>query len=426
MMRKRQILKVFILILVFCFGSVNLARSFQEYSIDLSASTQYTDNLYLTPTDKAEDYLSLFGFNFSTLRSEKTHSLNFNYAFNRAQYWRYPENNTNRQNFSLGYQQNLSPKLALNFSSSYNFSEEPIERNREVFRERTGKRSTYYRFGASAGLSYNFAPQSFLSLGANLNYLQNKDPDIEDSRIYAEFIKFTRSFTRFFMGFGFKGTQREMETTPQVNTWGYDLTTGYHLAHNKNISATFSAERTQDYALGSNDYWVYNFSVSYTYQPTKDQQWSFSLGYYKRDSDGEKGSNNGWTYSLNYGKRFRRTSFSVNGSGGYRYEYGEAENPGFTKYYMLSSSISRELSRTLSASVTGMYRHEDFVDESRMDDTYGFSAGLHKQVFKKLSLSAEYSYRKRSPSGKNPEEGYEENVVNVSLTYQFWRGRSLW
>lgn len=402
----------------------------QEYSLDLSASTEYTDNLYLTQTDTVEDWMSLFTADFSATHSARLHSIIFNYEFTRAQYWRFPENNTNRHSLSLNYNQNLSQRLALGLGISYYKSEEPIERNPEIFRERIGQREQYYRINIFHNISYNFAPGSVLELGANINYLQNESPETEDSRIYSEFIKITKDFTSFFVSMGFRGSQREFETSPQVNTWGYDLSAGYHIAHNKDLSLTYTAERTQDYGPGVNDYWVYNIQTTYTYRPSPDQTYYCSVGYYKRVSDDSSGDDNGLTYSLGYAKKFRRTTFTLDGSGGYRYEYGEAENPGFTKYYLISASISHQFTKTLSGSLQGMYRNENFKNENREEDTYSFSLSLQKQLLKKLFLSADYSYRKRDSSGTNTgnilDESYEENVVHVTLTYQFWRGRSLW
>ncbi len=425
-MMKRIILSILLAWGVFV--SSALAEK-QEYSIDVSASTEYTDNLYLTETDTVEDWSSLFSANFSAIHSNKLRSIIFNYEITRAQYWRFPENNTNRHNLSLDYNQDLAKHLALGLGISYYKSEEPIERNPQIFRERIGQRKQYYRINISHNISYNFAPGSVLELGASINYLQNESPEMEDSRIYDEFIKITKDFSPFFVSLGFRGSQREFERSPQVNTWGYDLSTGYHIAHNKDLSLTYTAERTQDYGPGVNDYWVYNIRTTYTYRPSPDQTYHCSVGYYKRVSDDSQGDDNGLTYSLGYAKKFRRTTFTLDGSGGYRYEYGEAENPGFTKYYLISASISRQFTKTLSGSLQGMYRNEDFKNENREEDTYSFSISLQKQLLKKLFLSADYSYRKRDSSGASTsifDESYEENVVHVTLTYQFWRGRSLW
>ncbi len=419
--------KYIILFLLSFFVYSTYVYAYSEYGLSLSVSTQYTDNLYLTSSDKVDDWLSLFGFIFNANNMTKLRSLQFSYNFERAQYWRFPDNNTNRHFLNFSYSRRLSRKLGFNISSSYNFSEESIERNQDVFRERIGRRETYYRLNVGSNIDYNFARNSVLSIGSSINYLQNKDPNIEDARIYNEFMRITKGFSKYSFGVSFQSTQREMERTPQVNTWSYALTGSYNVAYNKSLSLSFSAERTQNYAPGINDYWVYNMQLNYSYQYSKDQQIGFSFGYYERKMDASKGGNsNGFSYSLNYVKQFRHSVFSVSGNGGYRYEYGESYNPGFTKYYLINMSISREITRTFSGSLSSMYRHEDFTDENSMADTYQFSAHLQKTLLKDLYLSTEYSYRKQSPSGHSFVPGYEENTIFLVLRYNVWRGRSLW
>ncbi len=395
------------------------------YSIDLSASTEYTDNLYLTENNKKDDWTSLFGGSFSASRASRISELSFEYDFERAQYWRYPKNNTNRHAFNLSYFRALSKRLNFSLNNNYYRSEEPIERNEEVFRERKGKREPYYRYTASTRLSYEFWRKSSLEVGVSLNYLQNKDPDVEDSRIYNEFIKINKDFVRYFASLGFMFTQREFETEKPVNTWGINSSLGYRIAHNKHLSLNFSAERTQEIGPEGEDYWTYNTNLAYTYSPTPDQTYGCSVGFYYRKVDGSSDKNKGFTYNLNYAKNYRHTTFSVSGSGGYTYEYGEAENTGFTEYYLISGSVSHQFTRTLTGVVSASYRIEDFKqEENRTDKTYFFSASLRKQLLKKLFFSIDYSYRKADSDQEN--ESYTENVVTLKLTYNLWQGKSLW
>ncbi len=411
------------LILLLLPGASQAEKHF--YSVDLSASTEYTDNLYLTEEDKEEDWTSLFGGRFSASRSSRISDLSFQYDFERAQYWRYSKNNTNRHSFTLSYFRSISKHINFSFSNNYYRSEEPIERNEEIFRERKGKRETYYRYTASGHLSYEFWKDSALDLGASLNYLQNKDPTVEDSRIYSEFIRIHKDFTRYFASLGFTFTQREFETENPVNTWGINSSFGYRLAHNKHISLNFSAERTQEIGPDAEDYWTYNSNIAYTYSPTIDQTYGCSLGFYYRKADGSSDKNKGITYSLNYAKHYKHTSFSISGSGGYTYEYGEAENNGFTEYYLINGSISHQFSRTLSGSLGAYYRIEDFKQrENKQTKTYSFSAGLHKKLLKKLSLSVDYNYRKADADVER--DSYTENVITIKLVYNLWQGKSIW
>jgi len=395
------------------------------YSLDLMASTEYTDNLYLTKNDKEDDWTSLFGGTFSASRSSRISELSFRYAFERSQYWRYTENNTNRHTLNLGYLRHLAKHVSFNVTNTYYRSEEPIERNPDVFRERKGKRDPYYRYTGAVSLAYEFDPKSNLQLGASLNYLQNEDPDTEDSRIYQQFIRLRKGFTRYFVSLGLEFTEREFETSPQVNTWGVRYAVGHQIAHNKEVSLNFSSERTQEMGPGGEDYWTHRGDISYTYSPTPDQTYGASLGFYYRKVDGSSDKDKGLTYSLSYSKSFRHTTLSLSGSGGYRYEYGEAENTGFTEYYLIQAAVSRQFTRTLTGFANGSFRVEDFKQqEDRTDKTYTASLGLSKQLLKRVHFSIVYSYRKADSD--LDRESYTENRVVAKITCNLWQRKSLW
>ncbi len=413
----------FLLVLFFVFLFVEISSADRYYyALRFWGSSLYTDNLYLTEDNKEDDVNSNLGLSFSADKATRVSDLLFNYSLSRSFYWQNSDDSAFRHNLSLSYFRDLSKRLSVSLSSNYYRTEESIEPNEQVFRERRRSREPYYRFNGDLSLDYEYAKDSFFSAGLRLNYLQNEDPNIEDSRIYTEYFSLSKDFTWWFLKGELSFTQREFETERPVNTWGANISLGYKLAHNKHISFGASAERTQNIGPNEDDYWAYNFNISYAWQVTKTQAYHFSVGYYFRDSDMRGKENEGITFSVDYSKKFKLTTFSVRGSGGYRYEYAEAQNTGFTEYYNISFSLSRDLTRSLALTSSCFYRIEDFKQrESGQEKTYGLSLGLQKQLTKRLSLSASYSYRKADSD--LPGNDYDVNSIFLSINYLFWQAK---
>ncbi|OAG27936.1 porin family protein [Thermodesulfatator autotrophicus] len=391
------------------------------YSLSLFLDNEYTDNLYLDKEHKEDDFVSNAGFLFSAARSSRVSSMNLSYSLSRSFYWSQGENDSFRHNLSLGYNRSLTKKLSFDFRSIYYRTEEPIEPDREVFEERLGKREPYYRINSSANISYEYWKNSFIKAGLSINYLQNEDPTVEDSRIYNEFVSISKDFVKYFSELRLSTTQREFETTAPVETWQISFSQGYKLAHNKNVSFRFSFDKTQDKDPQGEDYKTYNISLMYAWQPTKTESYHFSLGYFWKNSDDKGNDEDGISFSVAYTKRYKLTTYSVSGSGGYRYQYGEAQNEGFTKYYDLSLSASHKISKKMTGTINLIYRWED--DQEEIKKTYGFNCSLSRTITKNLSASLTYSYRQ--VDSDNPNDEYEVNSLFFKINYLFWQGKGL-
>ena len=393
------------------------------YFLNFLSSHEYTDNLYLTDKNEKDDFVSLFGLSFVADKQFQVSYLNLDYSLSRSFYWQHSGNNAFRHSLKLDYLRALTKKLSLDFKSNFYRTEEPIEKNEEVFREHKYKRETYYRYLGSLSVSYQFNPGFALSVGTSLNYLQNKNPSSEDSRIYSQFIRIKKEYIRYFAIGGLHFSQREFEDTPQTNTWGIDASLGYKIARDKDVSLNFTIDRTQEMGPYSEDYWAYKGDIQFGYSPTPDQRYWVSVGYYYRDQDNSSDDDNGLTYSVNYAKEYQHTRIVLSGSGGYRYEYGEAENNGFTEYYLAGLRVIHEFSRTLMSEAGISYRYEDFKDEDRTDKTQELYLMLKKMFSKKAYVSLTYNYRHNN-SDKDLES-YTENLIQVFFIYNFWHGQSI-
>ncbi len=415
-------LLLLIFVFMFVFFNVSSFAYKETYFVTLYGDTQYSDNIYLSNTDEEDDVITNLGLIFVADRTSRVSDLKFEYNLGRSFYWQKSSNNAFRHNCSLLYSKELSKKLSFSWVGNYYRTEDVIEPDEEVYRERK-KREPYYRISSSFRMSYEYLKDSFVSFGGNINYLQNKDPSVEDSRIYSEYFSFSRSFTKFFVQVKFLFFQREFEQTAPVETYSNFWSFGYRLAHNKHISWDFSADRTQDKDPSGEDYWSYSVGISYVWNPEKDQTYYFRLGSYFRKVDGGD-KDKGLTFAVNYLKRYKHSSFSVSGSGGYRYEYAEANNRGFTQYYNISFSYQYQLSRYLDLRSSIFYRIEDFKErQSKETETYGFNISLNKRLTKNVTASLGYSYREADSDFSEDEYCVNTVIATISYTGEIWKGK---
>jgi len=421
-MFQRAIKSIF-LMLLFCFYFIEfLWAQSNLYLFSFNIFSQYNDNIYLTDSDKEDDLISNLAMIFSADRNTKISSASFLYSFSRVFYFQNSDYNIFRHDLSFSYDRSLRKNLSISFDGRYYRTEESIEPSENVFRERRESREPYYRFDSNFLVSYEYSKDSFIEMGFSVDYLQNEDPSVEDSRIYSEFFSINKDFLIWFFSFRFDFTQREFEIQPPVNTWGTSLDLGYKISSQKRLYLNFSSERTQNIGENSDDYWTYSLSLNYNIDLSKDQMYHFSFGYYFRDIDQSGKENEGYTFLISYSKKFKVSSFSVSGSGGYRYEYGEAQNTGFTEYYLINLTYTYNLSKTSLIETSAFYRTEDFKDRaSQGENTYGFSFSMIKEFSPTLQGSFQYLFRKADSDF--PESDYVVNIFLFRIDYIFWQSK---
>ena len=100
---------------------------------------------------------------------------------------------------------------------------------------------------------------------------------------------------------------------------------------------------------------------------------------------------------------------TLSGVSGYRQQFFEADNLGFSEYRRGSATVSYQPLERLTTSLGAFYQWDDYVETvpEREDDTRGTNAGLIYRVFDWLSASLRFAYRdKDSNIDENDYQDY--------------------
>jgi uncharacterized protein (PEP-CTERM system associated) len=151
---------------------------------------------------------------------------------------------------------------------------------------------------------------------------------------------------------------------------------------------------------------------------TENSSLSLSGGYYYRDL--ERGDNNDSLFgSLLFSQIFARGFLDLEAATGYREQYIQAENLGFTEYYRASASLNYQLLEKLTANISGFFQRDEYIDTEpeRDDDTWQGRIGLHYLLLPWLSSSLSYVHRRVDSNLQENE--YTDNRVTLTFVASY-------
>jgi len=399
-----------------------------QWSTRISVSETYDDNINLEKDNKEDDWITSITPGLTlTVMTEET-EVNLDYDLSFVLYARNKDNNTVRHSLTLSGLKGIpiAEHLTLDLDESFQVSEDPIEISDYVTSERRS-RERYYRNTAGGRINYHFGEGDFFYAGFHHILLENDDPSLEDSQHYRPMAGFTYWFDiRNGVSLDYSYTRGEFDVSEDFDQHRSSATYTHRFSPRTQTNLSYSydsfdyEEIREDYVGIREDYVVHSSSLGLSHQLTEQVSGSISGGYYVQDRE-QSDDTSGFigNASLDGTFRFEKGAFTLNGSSGYRQQFFEAENLGFSKYYEASANFSYQLLERLSTTLSGFYTRDDYKEAvpDREDDTWGGSAALNCLLFHWLSGSLSYQYRQMDSSiGAND---YIDNRVTLTLTASY-------
>ncbi|MBA2848553.1 outer membrane beta-barrel protein [Thermosulfuriphilus ammonigenes] len=414
---------VFCLLLLFLFLTFSVRASELRLMPRVFMSEEYTDNLYLAPTGEKSDWITVLGPGISLKQVTQYRSLGVDYELGITRYKREDRNDSTRQTLTIFWDEQLRERLFMNISEIFYRTEQPSEFRYQpdiLAVRRTRKPS--YRNTVSGRLSYQFAEKGFLDLHYSDNRFGSDDPAVEDSLQYSPGFGLRYGWgPRHEAGLDLTWSRYEYDTKPGQESWSPSFSYTYRLNPHTSVGLQYSYTTMDFKSSAQNDYETHSFSLSYNQSPTETLSYSLSLGYYLRDTE-ESGQDSSLTYTFNLNRRFEHYNVSLSGASGYRGQYVDAENRGFTQYRRFSASISAELGPYITGQASAYYSTQEYKDiNDRTDDFYGFSCSIKRMLNPKINVSLSYSYRIRD--AEQSSEEYRENslILRINLSHEIRR-----
>jgi hypothetical protein len=397
--------------------SISLADGQIELTPAISIGELYDDNIDLEEADEKSDWITTIspGITLNIL-SEGDNNLLLNYSPTLVRYKYETGNNTVRHSGSFTVNKSLTSRFSFNLADTIIRTEEPVEETEGIYGIRQS-RSNYLRNNAVAGIEYLFGPENSLNLGYNYSFLRNAETGLMDNDAYYPSAELTYwTGVNNGLELNYEGVlinySRDGEEIEKGSVSGD--TAGIRYLHRFSTRTTTFLGYTYNsrYTGEVRDYNIHEGNIGLDHSFSSDVSLSVSGGYFllKDEVDGD---DNGYSYEILLNRNFNRGRISIGGNGGWREEFLEAEQRGFTKYHQMESSFNYQFLETLNnhAGLSFMLE-KDAADLMTKD--YRANYGWTLSFMRWFSISLDYSYLKRDDDLDTRD--YKVNRIMMTLT----------
>lgn len=416
--------KQFFTILIALVPALSAMAAETTFSPRLTVKGEYTDNLYRTPENKEDEYITTVAPGATLAYRGATAGLTLSYDPTYVTYNEIEEDPEWRHYGALNGYWDAGRQTHMNLRTTVTISEDPAD-DEDALTISQG-RNRYSRYTGDARISHQFGREDTIGGGYRISILENKVDYIEDSQEHKPYVDFTKWF-----GESRYGIRTHLDYTmgtfnmPDENyeqTDDFDSFYGY-LRFMRRISRQFDvfvqyAHTVTEYDGDTENYAVYDPSVGFTYKVEKQTTINMAVGYLTRDrEESDDDSELSFTGDLTTAWQFTRGQIDLAATSGYRQESFSAENLGFSYYGGADATLGYNFTRRLGGNLNARYRYNRYLDTDPeiVDNSINLGASLSYKVLQWMSLQLGYRYR--TVSSTEEEREYDENRVWLSVTF---------
>ena len=421
-------IKIFYIAAILCLFA-SFAFGYQiNFTPRISTSEEYTDNVFLSDTNKEHDYITTISPGFTIEALGKNSGATVSYDPSYSFYDRYSENDSWRHNAQFSGWADISKNNRLDVRNQFVQTEDPLSeadivssRVKDPYAQIDNTirrdRNTYYTNSSTARFTHSFGESDSIYLEHNYSILENDDETIEDNAMHNP----SMGLTYWFMPqWGFDAnvsyTKGEYDTSDDLNKWSGRLKLVHKFTRQFEGFVGYGHE-VMDYKGETEDYRTYNPFMGFDYAIAEDTSISGDIGYFIHDNKSSD-DDSGLTANMSLGKTFKRGSLNLKGSCGYDEADFGAENLGYSKFYEAGGSASYELTRHVSGNIFGSFRESKYkaLAPDRRDQNTRCGLGLTIKPLTWMAIGVNYTYRLFDSTLAGYD--YEENrgFINITLT----------
>ncbi len=399
-------------VLLLCCSSTAAA----EFSLTphLTTGISYTDNTFLDEDEIRDSLITTVSPGVDVVLSSRRAALEISFSPTYTAMNPYPEYNLWGHSAGLHGWAEIAKGTRIEMDDTYTKSSDPVSETDSTVRR---GRSPHATNTAKIALINEFGPEDKFELRYEHRSLENDDPTVEDSTSHkpGAFLTWWFSPDRYAIEMEGSGTMSDFNR--RENFEAIDTRIRLIKRFGQHVDAYLEyGHSATDFLEDGTDYQVYNPTAGIVWEMDADTKFSVGFGYFYRDiengetDDGISGSleiRHAWT---NGG------AFSLKGDTGYDLAYFGAENLGFNPYSGISGSITQQLSRRITGTVTAGFRNKRYIDEEpdREDTLTQAGGGLTFQALPWLTFQINYQYRHLDSSVDWKD--YEENRGSVTMS----------
>ena len=439
----RQTIILLIVALIFTFNLFLLkgANAAQlVFNPQLNISEQYSDNIFLSPENQEDDYITNVDLNLTLQLLSRTAGLelvldpSYNTFADHSDldFWRYAGrlklwNNfgrSTRLEITNDYLETENPR-----DQSENFSpDNPLigpaisadtnRRGRNRYRTDIAKGLFTHQFGAKdnfyTGLQFDNLEQIDKVEGELLNDYENWQPSLGIEYWFNERWGFAIDGYYSNRNYVDLNDREEYTGSLKIQRAFSRLLTGFIEGHYTRLNF----DKPSD-----DDYQIYEPSLGFAYIFQENAKFTLSVGYYIQDFDGPEKNQESMIVNSEIYKRwdFRTAYFSLIGKSGYDINDQGVQDLGLDIYYQARFEAGYNFTPRLSTSIFGSYRQDEYpnLDPKRRDQTWTTGAGLAYQALQWMNISLNYNYTNFGTDDPSQEfQEYVENSAILKITLQ--------
>lgn len=411
----------------------------------VSASEEYTSNVFLSEDNEKDDFITIASIGFTAAAFGKTGGLELSYDPAYTKYADYSDNDTWRHDAKARIWSDLGKTTRFEINDSFLRTEDPlgdedilVSTDGDVTQEGDSttrkNRRAYYRNAASARLTHQFGKEDSFYLGFLYGLLRNNDSQDEDNDHYSPSVGLNYWFVP---KFGFQSNATYTKATFDqdsafvgTGTDDFDNYAGM-IRFIGRTGERFSifAQHNQiyrDFDGDDNDYMVYAPSAGFTYAVEKGLNLRLGAGYFYQDVDNED-ANQGVFGNGQIDKTWTspRGSLTLAALTGLDQNNFGAENIGLERFAQVQGTAMYKFTRLLSGDLNGSYRYSDVIgeaDQGANDDTgghvsrYRAGAGLTFEPLKWMAMRLGYTFNKLDSDDEADEYDEHSGLFTITLT----------
>ncbi len=425
-------MKKILIVLLILFTSYSMVSAEITFSPRVRVTEEYTDNLFLSPDNEEDDFITTTGVGASLGFRGATAALTLAYDPEYAFYREFDNLNAWRHYATMDSYWQMTRFTRLAVTDRFTISDDPADDIEMAIQDRG--RNRYTRNTAHAGIIHQFGREDSVELGYNHTILENKLATEEDNQSHNPYLDFISWFLDNRYGLQLHGdyTRGMFDLSDDFDSWRGEIRLRKRFSRRFDMFLYYSHMVTNyDHEPDAidryevSDYVVYNPGAGFNYVAGEDTDISVAVGYAYRDRediqtdagpipvDNDEGPI--ITTDLRTAWIYPRGLIGLTASSGYTQDTYSTDNLGFNVYGGLTGRAEYGFTNRFRGDVHAEYRYVRYLDEDPVTEDHYVSAGpgLGYQALPWMRFRLEYTYR--TVFSDTPEDEYTENRAMLSL-----------
>lgn len=375
---------VFLVFIVF----FSLPKAWAGFSLEfkplLISEERYTDNLFLSSSNKRSDWITTISPGFAASLSHRRFTIDLQYHPNFVYFLHNPKYDTTGHSLDFKAAIEITPRLIFSLSETYRLANDiSYTQMLETDYERDARRDTLddYNINTIAPqLEYRFGRENLIRLYYRNSRYRSDDPTEDEYR---------ESFIESELEYWFN-SKNGINFLFHYTKGNFDLDTD--LLNSVNISTRYMYRFTRqfelygDYSVGVSDfedtrffeglderrvfqtesedfedYDLRKFNVGFEWQLKRNLEIEGSIGYYWRQGVGNR-DDEGISSLFQIEKSTRNLTVNLKWESGYTARYFSLDDSGSSEFWSLSTNATYNYHKKLEFSFRGSYGYDDYTD----------------------------------------------------------------